>query len=146
MRELHPFTTITHLASQNAITPKVEDDFPIQFLFRKSGGFLPVTPEVPPMPKNGLAVALSVFRRRVKPKSEWTSKLAGLADKSEGHFYMSDGVASTRAGSPGQYSNSKLSEAQHSFTLPLVVDDRHRPTADIPLRLEGPYFTPANPA
>ncbi|KAI9678175.1 MAG: phosphate system positive regulatory protein pho81 [Caeruleum heppii] len=120
IRELHPFTTITHLASQNAITVETEDDFRIQFLFRKSGR----EPESPtetsdPIAKKSFAQRAFTLRKR-KPPLQWTNRLAGLVDR-----------AQTLASTSSPEHNT---EKRPPF-----------PIVPIPLRLEGPYFTPAAP-
>lgn len=107
IRELHPFTTITHLASQDIITDSSHDDIDIQFLFRKQGV---IAPAVAPEAKRGFAQAMfGMLRqiRRQRPESQWTNRLAGLA-------------------------------VEHNS----MADARGIPVS---LRLEGPYFTPADP-
>ncbi|KAI9796650.1 MAG: hypothetical protein M1833_006090 [Piccolia ochrophora] len=135
VRELHPFTTITHLASQNAIIPGKEDDLPIQFLFRKSGksdaGDLPVA-------KDGFMTAFGLSRRKRPAKIQWTNKLAGLVDQSE--HGMSYTTASVTLGPLDLVTPGKQSSMVGSWP------EYFRLTADVSLRLEGPYFTPADPA
>ncbi|KAL8792200.1 MAG: hypothetical protein Q9195_005222 [Heterodermia aff. obscurata] len=109
IREIHPFTTITHLATQKLSTPSSTSEKPltsssnetisIQFLFRKSD---PTTPPKTP-PSN-----------HQNPSSkQWTNKLASLVEDAQ-----------------------------------LLESGTMRPPTAITtsLRLEGPYFTPADPA
>ena len=91
--EIHPFTTITHLASKKPLVQKGEQSISIQFLFRQS--VLHNNPQSPSQPP-------------LKKSTQWTNKLASLADEEK---------ADTNAAIGAQTS----------------------------LRLEGPYFTPANP-
>ncbi len=108
IRELHPFTTITHLASQNTITDSSHDDIDIQFLFRKQ---VVAAPTVAQEAKRGFAPAMFGMVRRLRrrrPQSQWTNKLASIA--------VENGSAPYAKGIP------------------------------VSLRLEGPYFTPADPA
>jgi hypothetical protein len=63
VRELHPFTIITHLASQNTSPDPSEDDIHIQFLFRKRGIEKPV---IAPEAKHGFALAVFKVIRRVR--------------------------------------------------------------------------------
>ncbi len=125
VRELHPFTTITHLASQNTITDPKEDNIHIQFLFRTRGIEKPV---IDPEGKHGFAPAMFSIIRRLrsqKSPSQWTNRLAGVTSDYE-------------AGGPAVNS---VVEHINTRTSPL------RSTRDVPvsLRLEGPYFTPADP-
>ncbi|KAJ5751913.1 hypothetical protein N7520_008830 [Penicillium odoratum] len=105
-RELHPFTTITPLASQKNITSQSRDDMPIQFLFRKRGN-----PDSFPGP-------------------QWTDKLAGLADKCKPLS--------------GHGPNSSSSSSQR-FSTPLIEPVNKSLGVEISLRLEGPYFSEADP-
>jgi len=130
-RELHPFTTITHLATQNVITPKTKDDLTIQFLFRKRGR--PTDPV--PARKDGFVDALSFFSKRKKPKLQWTNRLAGLVDNPKPTSITAPTSTSATPAEPKSEADSTPSE--HSKT---------HPTVDVPLRLEGPYFTPVDPA
>ena len=131
MRELHPFTTITPLASHAAILPKSEDDILIQFLFRKSGGSVEATVEPAPVEK-GFATIPAVKAARKKRKNgahQWTNKLASVTDRPE---WDKTGIA------------GPASAGRH----PLVSFDSNYsfPSENVALRLEGPYFTPAEPA
>ncbi|CZT44433.1 uncharacterized protein RSE6_04599 [Rhynchosporium secalis] len=119
IRELHPFTTITHLASQSSVTSSDLPDIDIQFLFRKRGI---ATPVMKPEAKRGFAPAMFRFVRRVrrrKSQAQWTNRLASLAMEE---------------------SSSRGKEQRTSEGWELE-------TAGVPvsLRLEGPYFTPADP-
>ena len=117
IRELHPFTTITHLASKTLATPVAADDFVIQFLFRKSGR--PASTAVESAKPRFIRLFSQLFRnkeQRVK-STEWTERLAGLVDR-ELNNTPSDSSVGTH----------------HQF-----------PCVDVSIRLEGPYFLPANP-
>lgn len=117
IRELHPFTTTTHLASQDTITKANLDDMEIQFLFRKRGV---VAPAIEPEAKRGFAPTIFGLVRRIrrrKSQTQWTNRLASLAVE-HGHskgMMTSEGLELGNGGVP------------------------------VSLRLEGPYFTPANP-
>ncbi|MCJ1366582.1 hypothetical protein MMC16_005711 [Acarospora aff. strigata] len=128
-RELHPFTTITHLATQNAITPKSQDDLNIQFLFRKRGR--PTDPI--PARKDGFATAFGLFSKNKRPGLQWTNRLASLVDEKQ--------PSSSTAGP----STSKTYNQSDTDSASLKQDQTPR-TVDVPLRLEGPYFTPVDPA
>ncbi|KAI9743522.1 MAG: hypothetical protein M1818_002836 [Claussenomyces sp. TS43310] len=138
VRQLHPFTTITHLASQNIITPIAQDDFPIQFLFRKQGKNRPAPDAVPR--KHGLALIKNLPWSRNVPTVEWTDKLAGLADRG---VIVPDAVENTRpaaAHDTCQPPTTQSSPPAHSHrAYPYQV-------AEIGIRAEGPYFTPADPS
>ncbi|KAL2061200.1 hypothetical protein VTL71DRAFT_7473 [Oculimacula yallundae] len=117
VRELHPFTTITHLASQSGVTSPELPNIDIQFLFRKRGT---AAPAIESEAKRGLAPAIFGFVRRVrrrKSHAQWTNRLASLAIEESFH--------------KGQKTSDSLELG----------------TAGVPvsLRLEGPYFTPADP-
>ncbi|MCJ1292574.1 hypothetical protein MMC34_004125 [Xylographa carneopallida] len=134
LRELHPFTTITHLASQNRLTIQTEDDLPVQFLFRKRGtaGAPEITPE-----KHARISALNFFSVKPKPSVQWTDKLASLADRTRSISEDVEKIASDHSSSTvssGQLQTDALDQAR---ALTMV---------DIGLRLEGPYFTPADPS
>ena len=91
--EIHPFTTITHLASKKPLIQSGEESISIQFLFRKSVLHSPSHhSSQPPLNKS----------------TQWTNKLASLADEEKAEAYAAI-------------------------------------SAETSLRLEGPYFTPANP-
>lgn len=120
VRELHPFTTITHLASKNGITPTHEDDFPIQFLFRKSSKAAAQVEEF----STPLTLWQRIFRGKKQrmQSTQWTGRLAGLADQYMPHHHAS-------------LSQTPNLESGH---LP------HTRGVDVALRLEGPYFSPAD--
>ncbi|KAL9044005.1 MAG: hypothetical protein Q9214_002828 [Letrouitia sp. 1 TL-2023] len=126
VRELHPFTTITHLATENAGTDPSNDDFPIQFLFRKQGKPTP-DPEL-----DEVTTPKSLLRRILQCKSQritsvqWTAKLADLADQPSPNAPLSFGIQSSNAG-------QERTTATCSDSI------------KISLRLEGPYFYPADP-
>ena len=102
------------------MTPNHEDDFPIQFLFRKSGKAAiqadefstPVT----------LWQRLSRGKKQRIQSTQWTGRLAGLADQHTPH---------------SQASLSQISKLESGY-MP-----RNR-GVDVALRLEGPYFSPAD--
>lgn len=118
VRELHPFTTTTHLASQNAITDSASDDIEIEFLFRKRG-----TTTITQKSETKSRFFPSIIRRlrRRTPNVQWTNKLAGFAQDVD---TSKDSLCT--AGIPN-------AARIHLGGLP------------ISLRLEGPYFTPADP-
>lgn len=131
MRQLHPFTTITHLASQDLITPATEDDFPIQFLFRKQNGNEP-TPQ--PLPRrHGFALMRDLVQRAKLPTAEWTDKLAGLADADV-------------QGTTLQHTSTSRPSSMRSPSIAWFSADHAHQTAKIGVRVEGPYFTPADPS
>jgi len=135
VRELHPFTTITHLASENHLTPQNEDDLSIQFIFRKRGQ---PAQSLDPLPrKDGFAAAmLRLFSPGTRQKSQWTAQLADLADP--------DSIPSETQRFPPK---QPLGESSLRDTSKPVFGPNHpRPIIDISLRLEGPYFTPADPS
>ncbi len=138
MRQLHPFTTITHLASQNIITPTSEDDFQIQFLFRKQGKSRPAPEPVPP--KHGFALIKDLACRRKAPSAEWTDRLAGLADKA---MLPPDAIENSR--STALHHISRPPAIRSSSTAWFDRDHPHQ-VAEIGVRAEGPYFTPAEPS
>ncbi|KAL6720368.1 hypothetical protein ACLMJK_002289 [Lecanora helva] len=122
IREIHPFTTITHLASQKVATPsstsqKVitlprndKETVTVQFLFRKS--------------QNTPTPTLSTNHPQEEKKSkEWTNKLASLVEEP---ILTSD---STSEKTEDPEKNPNPSSTHHTS-----------------LRLEGPYFTPAEPS
>ncbi|KAI4215847.1 MAG: hypothetical protein LQ351_001835 [Letrouitia transgressa] len=126
VRELHPFTTITHLATENAGTDPSDDDFPIQFLFRKQGK-LTTDPKL-----DEVTTPKSLLRRILRSKGQritsvqWTAKLADLAEQPSSNASLSFGVCNSNAG------------REHT---PAACSD----SIKISLRLEGPYFYPADP-
>jgi len=124
IREIHPFTTITHLASQKVATPSstsekvlishkdYKENIMIQFLFRKS------------QDKSSFTSTTGHVQEERKSK-QWTNKLAGLVEE------VSADVASTSE----KIEDSEGQTKQRSSSLIYTS-----------LRLEGPYFTPVNPA
>lgn len=133
VRQLHPFTTITHLASQNATTPLSKDDLPICFLFRKQGR-ANKSPE-PPTLGNNFTFLNYLRRRRTATPAEWTERLASLADKA---------VLTTGA---SLHHQAAIVDPKEPFTMLIFptawINTAH---AAIGVRAEGPYFTPADPA
>ena len=128
IRELHPFTTTTHLASQKAITQPAEDDISIEFLFRKSGTPRTSTSAGPTTIQPGFAssffTALSKLRRR-EQGSQWTERLAEFASQDPVLQHSAFGEADA--------------SSQNMPPVPFKI-------VPISLRLEGPYFTTADPA
>ena len=122
IRELHPFTTLTHLASKNAATPPSDDDFVIQFLFRKRGNPDAIPPDNPP--NRSLRLIYRLFRGKKQriQSTQWTQRLAGLVDQQQRHSDSISRVNSSTA-------------ANQQF-----------PRIAVSLRLEGPYFSPADPS
>ena len=117
IREIHPFTTITHLAAQKLSSSDSDQNIEIQFLFRKSKA----SPSVASMAEK------SPERRT---KGEWTNKLASLVDE-----------AAIDLSPP-----SETLEPSETWEEVDLQTRRHSSQHPISLRLEGPYFTPANPA
>ena len=109
IREIHPFTTITHLASEKLSSSDSDKNVMVQFLFRKSKATRSSIPKNPPE------------RRR---KRQWTNKLAELIDE-----------ATIDLSPPSE--NIEESDLQRQR-----LSVQYQTT----LRLEGPYFTAANPA
>ena len=130
LRELHPFTTITHLASEKHRTNIHEGGIAIQFLFRKRSRPLHVV-DLDMSEKKSLAVTLrTLMSPKKKQTIQWTEKLASVAEPSP--------KASTL--SPAQFSSpssASVESSEHEQQHPLVA---------VSLRLEGPYFTPAEPS
>ena len=126
LRELHPFTTITHLASKNNETDQDDDDFPIQFLFRKQG-------KTPPASEAAMS-PVSLYQRIFRGKKQrvqsiqWTARLAALAE-------------SHRPDLPKQQGDPNIDVEKSNATFwPEVIG------IDVTFRLEGPYFSPADPS
>jgi hypothetical protein len=114
-RELHPFTTTTSLASQHAVTDPARDDIDIQFLFRKRG----ITATIPkPELKTGFIPIFMTRLRHGGHSTQWTNKLAGFAQDEDA-------------------SRSSMTTNRDSDTY---VPGKGLPVS---IRLEGPYFTPA---
>lgn len=125
IRELHPFTTITHLASEDSKTPKSIDDLRIQFLFKKkvrAKGHPTSSLVTKSSPMDTLRVIASPKSRK---DVEWTEKIASDLD------VEADSTTSTTS-TPWQLFASESGGRQF--------------TKDVSLRLEGPYFTPADPS
>ncbi|KAL8805217.1 MAG: hypothetical protein Q9182_002092 [Xanthomendoza sp. 2 TL-2023] len=118
-REVHPFTTITHLATKDATTPSNNDDIVIQFLFRKVTTSTSYSEETP---RGSWLLALrSKLYRRPRKTVQWTEKVASSFDEG-------------------------VNERRHRSTK-IQGDERNLNTSiDIALRLEGPYFSPADPS
>lgn len=133
VRELHPFSTITHLASQNIITPPTEDDLFIEFLFRKRGKG--PTPQELPTRKQGWATGFGLINTKVKPNVQWTDKLSGLADGP---------TVETKETVMPRLRRAFSGHSTHTVTTPETTQQQK--TVPIELRVEGPYFTPANPS
>lgn len=111
IREIHPFTTITHLASQKLSSSGSDKNIQIQFLFRKSKASRSSTSVTGKLPER-------------RQKRQWTNKLADLVDEAT-------------------IGLSPPSEEMEDLNLQRQRLSDHYQTT---LRLEGPYFTPANPA
>ena len=111
IREIHPFTTVTHLASEKLSSSGSDKHIMIQFLFRKSKA-------------SPSSTSLTEKDPERRMKRQWTNKLADLVDEEIIEL-------------------SRLSEKLEESDLPRERLAGHYQT---PLRLEGPYFTPANPA
>ena len=125
IRELHPFTTITHLASQNTITHYTNDCIEIQFLFRKRGATSSVSITAP-APVAFVPSFFNLVRKwgQKKHRAQWTEKLAGFSNEPE-----------TLKGSDlTSVESSEDSLPTYSQAVPVA------------LRLEGPYFTTADPS
>ncbi|KAJ5126061.1 hypothetical protein N7476_009617 [Penicillium atrosanguineum] len=131
--ELHPFTTITPLASESKNTAS-EEDIPIQFIFRKRGGSGNVPH--PQARKIVLSTWFNFFRNPTKPTIQWTDKLASIADKSKPLLGSGDNSEFNQL--TGTPSFELTSEVESSTSYPQSVD--------VSLRLEGPYFTVADPS
>nr|POE92359.1 ferric reduction oxidase 2 [Quercus suber] len=114
--EIHPFTTITHLASQKNAIDGGAESVNIQFLFR------------PSVPTVTSATETQLASQR---KPQWTNRLTSLLDVEKAQFPSdldSMSKMSSRSAAPSEFIN---------MTAEFGVETL--------LRLEGPYFTPANP-
>lgn len=133
-RELHPFTTITPLASQKNITSDSRDDIKIQFLFRKRGNTDNLAGRQTGNEKRWTWFRL--FQKSAVPTFQWTDKIAGLADKYK---------PLSRSGENGSDNQSIDTHYIESANRGLV---RTYPSqgVDLSLRLEGPYFSEADPS
>ncbi|KAJ6002921.1 hypothetical protein N7451_005468 [Penicillium sp. IBT 35674x] len=134
-RELHPFTTITLLASQKEIISESRDDIPIQFHFRKRGN--PDSFLGPQIRDHKRSTGLRFFYKSAKETFQWTDKLAGLADN-----YQRLSRHGENSSSNGQQISTPLIEPT-SESLGRTYPSQG---ADISLRLEGPYFSEADPS
>lgn len=132
IRELHPFTTITPLAAQNAATPAADDSFEVQFLFRKAGKSSHSEKKTR---LRALRSYVGLARKKEKPvqDTQWTNKLADLV-------HQDDQPTETAV-----ESRSKGNAVQSNSRAMTSLDDSP-PKIDISLRLEGPYFSPAYPS
>ena len=138
IRELHPFTTITHLASQDSIAPDSQNHIPIQFLFRKRGNATVITPPVPAKNPPFLTSWTSRIFRTKKQRIQsiqWTDKLASLVDH---HALETTRSPCPKDGNP-QALTSLLTSTSSTSRHPTF------PTINVALRLEGPYFSPTDP-
>ncbi|KAI4254637.1 MAG: hypothetical protein LQ352_002985 [Teloschistes flavicans] len=116
-REIHPFTTITHLATADAATTLESPEIRIQFLFRKAG--TANSPRKIPRRFARLSATFSRPGKDTKKGTEWTEKLASSFDSAMiGQDY------------------DPLGRQEHGL----------RASSDLALRLEGPYFSPADPS
>ena len=131
IRELHPFSTITHLASERARTSPDEDDLTVRFLFRRRSRPIE-TPQTPLQRKAGLMDMIRMLSApKGKGKIQWTDKLA-----SEAH--------SAAAMEPD--ASAGWSETSTEYATGELDIEKNHPTVKVALRLEGPYFTPAEPS
>lgn len=129
IRELHPFTTITHLASANAQTPPEELDLNIQFIFRKRSNAL-VTSSAPVSTEKGfIAVAKAFLSPKRRKTVQWTEKLASRADN----------VGPTKLASVKSLEDDV--EISRSPSMAGLEVDHPYPIIHVGLRIEGPYFT-----
>lgn len=159
-RELHPFTTVTHLGSGRFLTAPGSRHLQIQFLFRKRGAeseqqsLRPTTADCP-TPLSKMWSRLQNPRRN----SQWTDRLAGLATS-----LTADSSRSTEKSAVHTVDSSSPTDSitvDHIETIDFANTEAavpspylHDPTSDspfrrstrIPLHLEGPYFTPSDPA
>ncbi|GAM83841.1 hypothetical protein ANO11243_018310 [Dothideomycetidae sp. 11243] len=139
-RELHPFTTITHLASHNDThCGSYSEDYtsiPIQFLFRKRGK---TTASVPmnqsSTPSCGCITLVSHLMSK-SPKTsnstlQWTDRLAGVAK-------------TIPTGNPVVFGGESSPEGLFTSAYE-TTPTTYQPSSGTLLRLEGPYFTPSHP-
>lgn len=129
IRELHPFTTITHLASANAQTPSEELDLNIQFIFRKRSNVLVASPARVANKEGFLAVAKAFLSPKRRKTVQWTEKLASRADS----------VGSTKLASVKRLEDDI--EVSRTPSMAGLVADHPYPIIHVGLRIEGPYFT-----
>ncbi|KAL8671804.1 MAG: hypothetical protein Q9168_003710 [Polycauliona sp. 1 TL-2023] len=117
IREVHPFTTITHLATKDATTSVEDDEIVIQFLFRKVVGTTP-DKKIVANPSRFSRFSSSL-RREPTRSAQWTEKIASSLDHE----------IDQRSHACGESKEQTL----HA-------------SVDLALRLEGPYFSPADPS
>ncbi|KAL8848280.1 MAG: hypothetical protein Q9221_006679 [Calogaya cf. arnoldii] len=116
-REVHPFTTITHLATKDATTPIEDGEILIQFLFRKVVTGTPERENVIHRP--WLSTLYSRLRREPAKTAQWTEKITCSLDH-------------------------EIDQRNH---ICLEKNEQITHTSvDLALRLEGPYFSPADPS
>ena len=140
LRELHPFTTITHLASQNASTPASDDNLWIQFLFRKSSRPPPADNGAKTGVKQHLSLSRLLRTKKQRVQSvQWTEQLAGLVDEQP--------TAKLDPLDEDAKPDSTADDVElQSPALPPSRSSTPSPKVRVALRLEGPYFSPADPA
>ena len=116
-REVHPFSTITHLASKDATTSAENDEIIIQFLFRKVAVAATTHDKMAHRP--WLSTLYSSLGRAPTKSAEWTEKIASSLDHKV---------------------------EQQSHICPDRKEQSLDTSVDLALRLEGPYFSPADPS
>lgn len=84
-------------------------------------------------------MVISLFKKKEGPALQWTDKLASLADK---QIPASENTADSRSVTLNE---SNWEPSRRRSSTPILGPDHPHPIVDIPLRLEGPYFTPADP-
>lgn len=152
LRELHPFTTITHLASQSKATPSDDAALSISFLFQKQGthatvessNAIDISPSedrraaslqvgCPITPARMRALLKNSFKSKENHTThiQWTIKLANLVSDERREDSTPPRDASTIANESGSSYVSKEADLMSANTR---------------IRLEGPYFTPSDPA
>jgi hypothetical protein len=149
VRELHPFTTTTHLDSRSNCTPADVDSITIQFLFRKSNRKSSRHQELAHAEINaGDGKELHPWNRKSWrkgiPPAQWTNKLASLAHQDEPESLRTTGKSSRDSVLNMIPSTASLSTMSISSTSALPTYEY--PSAKVSFRLEGPYYTPAKPA
>ena len=117
---------MTHLASKNTATHQDDLDIPIQFLFRKQGK----TPRADYVAATPLPWHQRIFRgknQRIQ-STQWTARLAALAD---------------------EHRPDLAKEHPHDIDMDVekstATFDPEEIKIPVALRLEGPYFSPADP-
>lgn len=116
MREVHPFTTITNLASEKAFLKNGQDSIQVQFIFRPSAP----TSDYAMQPLKGI--------------KQWTNKLVSLLDEESRGQSSSETVGEIEAATARIRDPDALNGRSK------------RTSVQLSLRLEGPYFTPALPS